>query len=316
MNDFLVSAVIAKQLLDRQLQCWELARNNYDALENVCARTVDCGTFQVKVQYNPARIVSTGAQTDRESQQTRPCFLCNDHLPDEQLRIPMLGEFQLLVNPYPIFRQHWTIPKVYHQPQRIKDNFAYMVEMMRTLSPFLVFYNGSFCGASAPEHFHFQVGCRGFLPLETDCDMVERELLFADETLGVSVLKSYGRGVIVLESDTSIRLLDALSDVYESLPMKEGEPEPGMNVVGWYESGNWRVCVFPRAKHRPSCYGTVGADCLLISPGAVDMGGVLITPRKEDYEKVTSACVRRIYQEVSLSDEAMLRFILNLKEKL
>ncbi len=316
MKALSLSVTEAQHLLSSQLDSWALARNNYEALGQVCERRIDCGTFQVKVQYNPARIVSTGAKVDSVTLQHRPCFLCLEHLPAEQLRVSIGNDFLLLVNPFPIFPQHWTLPALHHQPQQIRNHFTHLLELTYALRPLVVFYNGPRCGASAPDHMHFQAGNRGLLPIEPDFRTVARETLLADEALCVYVLKGYGREVLVLESGDSGRLQSALQKTYACLPLALDEEEPGMNIVGWYEAGRWVCCIFPRSKHRPSCYYATDEDRLLISPGAVDMAGVLITPRREDYERLTREDVCQVYQEVSLSGDAMQGFISKIKKEL
>ena len=262
-------------LLDRQLAAWETARRSYDALAGVRVKELDVRGVPYKVQFNPARIVSSGAKVDARSIKERRCFLCAANRPAEQEGLPFLGHYELLVNPFPIFPRHLTVPETGHVPQLIAHRFADMLELARELTDFTIFYNGPRCGASAPDHAHFQAGSRGFMPIEADWRMR------TDET--------------VVQTD------------HQALPVPEGDEEPMMNVLALYESARWTVFVFPRAKHRPACYTAEGDARLLSSPASVDLGGVFITPVEQDFQKITADDVAQILSEVCLSPEAFAR---------
>lgn len=299
----------AIRLLERQLAEWPETRARYEALDHVCERTLEWETFSVRVQWNPARIASSAAKVDAQSLSRRPCFLCPAHLPAEQLRREVADEYQLLVNPFPIFPMHWTVPARMHVPQTMKGRWPVWAALMKAVRPLVVCYNGPRCGASAPDHFHWQLGTPGFLPVEQDRTRVERCWVTDEPHLRIYALKNYLRQALFVESDNEVRLAEALERIVGGLPCGPGEAEPGMNVLAWWGEEGGVACVLPRRKHRPACYEATGETHRLISPGAVDMGGVLITPRREDYERLTAAEIEQIYEEVSLADEAMDRWL-------
>ena len=265
------------KLFDEQLSNWELARNNYKALEQVKTKTLFVDGREYKVQFNPARIVSSAAKVDAQSIRERKCFLCAKNRPPEQNGIPFKDCYTLLINPFPIFPRHLTIPAMEHTPQLIAARFEDMLDLARQLDDYIIFYNGPKCGASAPDHFHFQAGNKGFLPIETNRNV---------------------NGMICIESDKKEELLDRFKQIYVAMEQKPEDDEPMMNVLAWYEAGKWIVCIFPRKKHRPSCYSAEGEANLLISPASVDLGGVFITPLEKDFEKITKKDITEILKEV------------------
>ena len=265
------------QLFQEQLNDWELAKNNYKALEQVKVKTLDVNGHQYKVQFNPARIASSAAKVDAKSVQERRCFLCSKNLPAEQKGIPFKKKYNILVNPYPIFPRHLTIPAVEHTPQLIVSHFKDMLDLAQQLDDYVVFYNGPECGASAPDHFHFQAGSKGFLPVEND--------------------KNWSNSIRIESKDKQEMILRFLQ-IYDNLPLKPENSEPMLNILVWYENETWTTCIFPRKKHRPACYSAEDEANLLVSPGSVDMGGVFITPLEKDFEKITAKDIIQILNEV------------------
>jgi len=266
-----------KQLFEEQLNSWELARNNYKALKQVKVKTLDVNGHLYKVQFNPARITSSAAKVDPKSISERKCFLCSENRPPEQKGIPFQGKYTILINPYPIFPRHLTIPALEHTPQLIASRFGDMLDLTQQLDDYTVFYNGQKSGASAPDHFHFQAGNKGFLPIENDRN---RE------------------NAIRIESENKQEILDRFQQAYNSLPLQPDDNEPMLNILTWYENGKWTTFLFPRKKHRPACYFAEGDANILISPAAVDMGGVFIMPLEKDFEKITAADIANILDEV------------------
>jgi len=272
MNKYFIN-----QLFQEQLNNWELAKNNYKALEQVKVKTLDVNGCPYKVQFNPARIVSSVAKVDPKSIQERKCFLCSENLPVEQKGISFKENYTVLVNPFPIFPRHLTIPAKEHTPQLIVSRFEDMLDLAQQLDDYIVFYNGPKCGASAPDHFHFQAGNKGFLPIENN--------------------KNWNNAIRIESKDKQEMLL-LFRQIYNTLPMQPNDAEPMLNILTWYENGTWATCLFPRKKHRPACYFAEGDDNLLISPASVDMGGVFITPLGKDFEKITAEDIAQILNEV------------------
>ncbi len=294
-------------LLDRQLAAWETARRSYDALAGVRVKELDVRGVPYKVQFNPARIVSSGAKVDARSIKERRCFLCAANRPAEQEGIPFLGHYELLVNPFPIFPRHLTVPETGHVPQLIAHRFADMLELARELTDFTIFYNGPRCGASAPDHAHFQAGSRGFMPIEADWRMRTDETVVQTDRATLYSLADTPRTTLVIDTDDAREACRLFQAIYQALPVPEGDEEPMMNVLALYESARWTVFVFPRAKHRPACYTAEGDARLLSSPASVDLGGVFITPVEQDFQKITADDVAQILSEVCLSPEAFAR---------
>ena len=299
-----------KKLLTDQLATWETARANYAALASVRVKELDVDGTPYKVQFNPARIVSSAARVDAKSISERKCFLCPGNLPPEQKGIPFGGHYRILVNPFPIFPRHLTIPDTEHVPQRIASRFPDMLDLARLLTDYTVFYNGPHCGASAPDHAHFQAGNKGFLPIEKTWRTQVAGKVTGYGQAVLWQLDDAPRTTLVIESAEKEDAEKLFSLLYRSLPVKPGEEEPMMNVLARYEAGHWTVFVFPRRKHRPDCYYAEGEANLLISPASVDLGGVFITPVEKDFRKITAEDVKRILGEVCLSEkEAIIRTI-------
>ncbi len=328
----------AQELFASQLQHWSDARRRYDELRNVKNKSLTTEEFSLAAQYNPARRSSTGAKIDKKSISERPCFLCDLNRPEEQFGLPMLKRYQLLVNPYPILSKHFTIPKRYHTPQRILNNYIDMMRITASLEQMMVFYNGPLCGASAPDHMHFQAGTRGSVPLERDYERLyirytsrlypisDDEFVEASrlepltEELGMYVLRNYACPAFVVVSRTPEANEVLFKKVYKSLPVVEGETEPMLNIIAFTMPCNYSnnrcivSIIIPRSKHRPDCYFAEGDEHFLVSPGALDMGGLLITPDKDDFLRMTPEKACEIIAECGISHEEETEIIKRIKE--
>ncbi len=303
-----VFAAKAKSLFNQQVNSWELCRNGYKSLESVKVKRFDFDGFSVKVQFNPGRITSSAAKVDPKSIKERKCFLCPANLPPDQKGLLWAGEYLLLCNPFPIFPEHFTIPNTEHIPQCIEQRFESMLDLAKDLSPrYAVFYNGPKCGASAPDHFHFQAGIKDFMPVDYEYSAVKEKLgskIYDDGAVKIYAIEKYLRYVIGMESADKEKLTAKFKFFYNeyakiSLP---GE-EPMMNIIAYYEEGLWKALIFPRGKHRPDQYFAEGEENILISPGSVDMGGVFITPQEKDFMKLTKEDVIDIFAQASLPAE-------------
>jgi ATP adenylyltransferase/5',5'''-P-1,P-4-tetraphosphate phosphorylase II len=289
-----------KSLFHEQVSNWELARVNYEGLKTVRTKLFHFDDFEVTIQYNPARIVSTGARVDNRSIAARKCFLCGENRPEEQQSI-VLDDYIVLVNPYPIFPQHFTIPRKEHSDQQIKPYFTDMLELAEALDDFIVFYNGPKCGASAPDHMHFQAGTKDFLPLLTDYKRMKPthgELLEEGINYQLYHLKNYLRTVYCIESDTII----SAQNIFKNLYIKwqgDSTEEPLMNIVCSYEDGIWYTFIFPRSAFRPWQYTAEGDQQLLVSPATVEMSGIFITPVEEHFDRISQNDVISIFEQCS-----------------
>ena len=302
-----------KSLFHGQVPNWELARVNYEGLKSIRTKTFSFGDFDINVQFNPARIISSGAKVDAISIGKRKCFLCEENRPEEQQSIDT-GEYTILVNPYPIFPQHFTIPRKEHSDQLIKPYFKDMLELAEAMDDFIVFYNGPKCGASAPDHLHFQAGIKGFLPIETDflnnkcCKEIRRI-----GSVTISHWPDYQRGIISLKSKDRDNLIECFNQIYSKLQiLQPDEVEPMLNILAIFKQGEWIIHIFPRTLHRPTQYFETGERQFILSPASVDMGGVLITPREEDFTKISKEDIRDIFNQVCPEPQAVLKLITQL----
>lgn len=303
----------AESLLSEQLQVWPLAQNNYNALAGVCSKEFASDGYSVRVQFNPARIQSSSAKVDAKSIQERKCFLCPANLPAEQKGLDWEHKYQLLVNPFPIFPKHFTIPTYDHVDQLILNRFGDMLDLAKSLDEYTIFYNGPKCGASAPDHAHFQAGNKGFLPIEKDVCEVPKTMLVKEDGLEVFALDNYLRSCFLLTATDRRKAKSFFDILYHQLDIPQGETEPMLNIITWYEQGVWYSCIIPRRKHRPACFSAEGDANILISPASVDMGGVFITPLEKDFEKITLEDITGILKEVCLSDDQMQKIINKIK---
>ncbi len=301
-----------QQLIDNQLAQWKLARNNYNGLNHTLQKTFDFGDYVLNVQFNPERIRSSAAKVDPKSIKERKCFLCAANLPEEQKALLFQDRFLILINPYPIFRKHLTIPATEHRPQRILNDFSIITDLAKALPDYIFFYNGPKCGASAPDHFHIQGGNKGFLPIETEFEQLKKThkpLFLKDQKSQIWFIKDYLRKMISIESTDPIILNDTFLTIYKNLALLFPEAEePMLNIIGYQQNGHFIIHLFPRKKHRPDQFFAEGEDQLLISPASVDFGGVFITPRQEDFDKITAADLIDIFKQVSM-DEAQFEIL-------
>jgi len=300
------------ELLHEQVSNWELARTNFAGLKTVRTKSFDFGDFEVKVQFNPARIVSSGAKVDAKTIAERKCFLCAENRPAEQNSVDA-GNYLVLVNPFPIFPEHFTIPRKEHVDQQIKPYFADMLELAKALDDYLIFYNGPRCGASAPDHMHFQAGTKDFLPLVnyyTRLKDTHAQLLVESENFQLYSFNNYLRTVYCIESTDVESAKDAFEKLYNhftSPPTLEergergtgDEIEPMLNIVCTFEDGKWFTFVLPRKTFRPWQYSAEGEQQLLVSPATVEMCGIFITPIEAHFEKITKEDVESILKQAS-----------------
>lgn len=306
-------------LFGEQLASWEQAGNNYKALENVIVKELVVEGFPFKVQFNPARIVSSSAKVDAKSITERKCFLCSENRPAVQKGLDYVykGDFQnpytVLVNPFPIFPRHLTIPMLAHTDQLIGGRMGAMLSLANQLDGYTLFYNGPKCGASAPDHFHFQAGNKGFLTIEEHLHKMEKEVLFTNEIATVSSVKGVFRGLVAIESSEAEEAERLFGLLFSRLPVKEGEKEPMVNILCWYENGVYVILLYIRDKHRPSHYFAEGDANILLSPASVDLGGVLITPLEKDFHKMDESLIAEILDEICIGEGENLDIIDKIK---
>lgn len=296
-----------KQLLLDQKKSWPLLRKNYESLSAVQTRTYEAGGVLVAVQFNPERIKSSSADVSDKAINGRKCFLCLENLPEEQNGLAV-NNFILLCNPYPIFAEHFTIVNRNHQPQRINNSFEELLHLSSYLGKnYTVFYNGPRCGASAPDHLHFQAVTKNVMPLERDFDSISSHhtsAAYGNENIKIDVIEDGLRRFISFESKDKQALGSAFSIFSNTLEeVYPSEDEPMMNIIVSFDQGVWRILLFPRKAHRPQQFFAEGEAKLLVSPAAVDLCGLIITPRKEDFEKITREDIVDIFKQITITKE-------------
>ena len=303
--------------IENQLAKWQTARINHEALNQIETRRFELAGNTITVQFNPARAVSTCAKVDKSSIEARKCFLCPENKPNEQdeIIISLDEPFSLRINPYPILPGHLTISSLKHQDQVLADKtirqlpgklISWLEEYFA--SGYVLFYNGAKCGASAPDHFHFQAVKQSDVPViqqwERLMETAVREKEIKTEngnTYSSFQITSYICPIQVFICNHSADILPEMINQYlESLPLHEGESEPRYNLFAWQDKQRgFTMAYFPREEHRPACYTATGGEQLLVSPGALDMAGLLVTPRKEDFDKIIESDITQIYKEVA-----------------
>lgn len=311
------------RFFNRQLEKWDDTRMRYNEMKNVRTRELPCGDNIIMVQHNPARIVSTGADISRKSIAKRPCFLCQENRPEEQFAKSMDDNFQILVNPFPILPVHFTIPMKSHEPQNIRGNYGEIYRILSAYPTVTVFYNGPRCGASAPDHMHFQAGMGGILPLMNDWQRLSHDLkpmVSCDDDNWLALMKSFICPAFVIKSNDAAKGEALFAKLYNAMPVNDGDTEPMMNILAWTEDDTFCTVIIPRTKHRPDCYTADDENVrMLVSPGALDMAGLLITPRHEDFERITPQQAAGIISECGATEEMITQTVkalekLNMKE--
>jgi len=304
------------RFFNRQLKTWEEVRQRYRDLQQVKTRELVGEGMSVEVQWNPARIRSTGAKIDARSLAERPCFLCAENRPKEQIHRVIDGKYELLVNPFPILPVHFTLPTLKHQPQAIRPMYGELYRLATKNAELTLLYNGPKCGASAPDHAHLQIVSTGMLPLQKSWQRLSRnlvEVVKKDEDNGIWQIVDYPAAAFLIRSNTQDQGEKLFKRLYSCLPQRDDETEPMMNIIAWQQGDSVLSVILPRRQHRPTCYTLEGEAQFIISPGAVDMGGLIITPREEDFRKISYEVVRNIYQEVSLTPEQTQEVVEKLK---
>lgn len=297
-------------LFTAQLLEWELAKVNYSQLEKVKTKILKFGDFEILVQFNPERMRSSAAKVDSKSIGIRPCFLCQVNRPLEQHGVTFADEFTVLVNPFPIFNRHLTIPSDLHTDQRIMNNFGKMLSLAEAIPDYVIFYNGPECGASAPDHFHFQAGNKGFMPVERDFSAGKHTRLLSVKP-GVEIWQwtGYIRSIITLKGFDKEKLVSVFNHFfYRFSVLQPKKPEPMLNILVYHSNEGWLIHLIPRKLHRPTQYFAEGNGQILLSPASVDLGGVIITPREEDFNRISPDDVTDIFRQVCLEETLLPDF--------
>lgn len=321
------------EFFEKQLNLWPDVKERFlDVEERLETKELNTEEVNFVVQHNPCRITSTAAKIDKKNLKKRPCFLCDCNRPQEQIALPVVGCCQVLVNPFPILPHHLTIATRRHKLQELEVLLETLGEMAWNMPQYLFFYNGARCGASAPDHAHLQAGKRGVVPIEKDWKFYENRLEkafpikkteqldleergYEPQKAGIYLLHGYACPAFAIVGHGGTDNFFLVKKLLSVLPVGEGMPEPDINLLCWRQAGGAAeadsvvAVLFLRRKHRPDCYFAEGKGQLLISPGALDMGGLLITPRKEDFTKLTPKMAQNILKEVSATEADLMQIV-------
>lgn len=308
-----VTSAQINDFINAQIAEWPMAAGNFEALKGVKVKEVALPGWTVKVQFNPARIVSSSAKVDAKSLKERKCFLCAQNRPDVQCGISWGDKYTILINPFPIFPRHLTIPDDGHVDQLIEGRIADMMSLAQQLDEYTIFYNGPRCGASAPDHMHFQAGNSDFLTLGEALEAAELKTVATDGDSVLAVVDTLPLNVFVIDADTPEAGQRLFSRLYAAIPVPEGEREPMMNLLCYATAAGVRLVVIPRKRHRPSFYGTEGEGTMLLSPASVDMGGVFITPLEKDFNALDADKICQVLDELCLSNEEINQIAQNIQ---
>lgn len=314
-------AEAARKLFRAQKDNWSLLNSGYESLKHVQTRIIQFDSFDIILQHNPNRITSSQAEVDEESVKKRICLLCYNNLPSEQKGLVYGSEYLILCNPFPIFPEHFTIPNINHFPQEIKSSVRTLLNLSKDLSKYYcVFYNGPRCGASAPDHLHFQAGTKMFLPVEKNLEKLKHvygEKIIKNKAVEVFGIDDGIRRFVSIESDNFKLILHIFERLFRILEkLFNDNSEPPINILSAYETGRgWRIIIFLRSKHRPSHYFREGKEKILLSPGAADMGGICILPVEKDFTDLNKSTITEIFNEVTIGKEFFVYVKSSLKEK-
>lgn len=302
---------LCRSLLRQQRGAWPMCRDGYASLASVQSRSLGLNGYALDLQFNPGRIVSTGAKVDPASIRQRKCFLCVEHLPPEQQGIGYGKDLLILCNPAPIFAEHFTISHRDHHEQRLAPHVHTLLRLAADLSPdFSVFYNGPRCGASAPDHFHFQAAPLSAIPVVAEAAGSSAAFVCEIGPVRVSTIPGYGRTIAALRGNDSEATAVAVERFLAAWQRADGHAEePMMNVIASKMGGTYQVVVFLRRKHRPEAFFREGDEQVLVSPAAVDIGGLVITPREREFTTLTSAAIASIFEEVSCAPEVLEKIV-------
>lgn len=303
-------------LLAQQQATWPMLQAATAGLARVEYKHFTAHDTPVIAQYNPRRIVSTSAKVDAASIKARPCFLCADNLPAEEKGIAFGADYVILCNPFPVLRNHLVISHREHTPQTLDAHVAALLELTRDIgATYFTLYNGPKCGASAPDHMHFQACERSLLPLVADLARHERRIVAADSAVEIFTLTDYRLNLLALRGRDQDRLAEWLARAVATLAEVTGATdEPLLNLTAWVDEEDLTVCLFPRSRHRPACYFAEGEAKFTISPAGIDLAGVLVVPEAEHFARLTADVVAQIYAEVTLADERFEQWLKRLAD--
>ena len=304
---------LVEGLARQQSETWPMLRDAVAGLARVEYKELSVRASEVLAQFNPQRIVSTAAKVDAAAIKQRPCFLCAENLPPEERGVAFGDDFVALYNPFPVLPRHLVITSRRHIPQTIEGNFGTLLDLALDLGgEFFVVYNGAACGASAPDHLHFQACERERLPIIREIGNWGRRILSNDSRIETFTLKDYRLNALIARGNDREALIEWFDRaVWLLAEVTDAESEPMINLVATRDGDRWTLIVFPRSKHRPDRYFAEGDAKLTVSPAAIDLSGVLVVPQPDHFAKITSRDVEEIYAEVTLGGKVFDTWVRN-----
>ena len=303
---------LVDKLFAQQLETWPALRAGVEAFREVEYRRLSVGRTPVLLQHNPRRIVSTGAPMDAASIRRRPCFLCPDNMPEEEKGLEFGTRFVVFCNPYPVLKNHLVLVSKEHRPQAIDGTAMYALDFAEALGPeFFVLYNGPSSGASAPDHLHLQAGASELIPVLSDLEHCAKLAIPSPQGIETFLLENYRVNTLIIRGGKKPDLANWIETIVHVLADLVGTKsvEPLLNLLYMRRGRDWEVVIFPRERHRPSSFYSSGEDRLIVSPAAIDMGGLMVVPERRDFDRMDTAIVEGIYREVTLVDEKFDRLI-------
>ena len=284
-----------------QIKEWDLLKQNYNSLNNLNTKKILIDSEEITLQHNPCRVKSTNAKIDESSIKKRACFLCEENLPLQQAKYPINKEFHLLCNPYPIFKNHYTIPLIKHNKQEINSYLIQYIDIIKKLENYVVFYNGPKCGASAPDHMHFQAIPHNSISLFNFCKKQvlknnSKHILYSSKT--IKCFESALSKFIYLESRDLSEIINSFRFLYNILPIMENEYEPRMNILSRFYDNKWEIIIIPRKEHRPKEFFYKDAKQIKISPASIDFSGVIIIPDDSNFHSINANTLKKIYSQL------------------
>ncbi len=287
-----------ESLFDQQRATWPMLRDGERSLAAMPTRVLRTGRAMLVAQANVRRSASTFAKTDAQSIAQRPCFLCERNLPAAERAIAF-GDLVLMPNPFPAIDEHLTIASREHVAQR----FVGRIDALHTLvhavgdTRFLL-YNGPRCGASAPDHFHFQCGHIAAVPIFFHPDI--------DQGEGVSVLVAGGRTALRVRHRDAASATASVAACLDALrALEPAEDEPMVNVLAVRRAGHYVTLLFPRFKHRPTGFSAPD-NPLAISPAALEMAGIIVISNPDQFDRVDAAAVETVFAEVCVPPDKLV----------
>ncbi len=263
---------------------------------------------EILLQYNPRRILSTSARVDESSIRERACFLCSANMPVEERGLAFGDGFAVVCNPFPVLENHLVIVSKDHVPQRLTGHIGTLLDLARSLGPdYVSLYNGPACGASAPDHLHFQAGSGKALAILKEASRLSLSIKTTKTPTALATMRSYGAGFIVLRGAVQAALEGRIAKIMLAIAevSLSNDDEPMVNLIVRHDTQGWETILIPRAQHRPAAYFAEGDRKVMVSPAAIDLGGLLVVPRESDFLELDAPAVAAIYAETTFNVEKM-----------